>query len=425
MKKFLLSSLMLMMFFLTSPVSAQSISIRLVDGEVRTLLSSLAKIGHMNILIDDSITGKITVSLENIEPIDAIRMVADMKNFTLEYKNSIWIVSTKQQEKLSTYVLPVKYGNPDDLKNAIMVAMKLRNDSEENATRIIVDQSTNSIIFHGTQTDFENAQRILNSIDVPAKQISIEARIISLNKDASKELGIEWQWSSIPQYPDVDLEWTSRRVAQENSNGNLTSTTIDVPYYDIERTLPENAHGILQFGRGPDGFPFEWYYGAKINALISQGKANILSRPNISTIQGREAVINIGGKVPVPTISTTNNTTTTSIEYRDAGIILKCIPRVNEDGSITSKIHVEISTPIYVESMKAYQFQNRSADTMLRVMDGGTIVIGGLMSEEESRAISKVPILGDIPILGELFKNRKKSKTEQELTIFLTAKVLD
>ena len=260
---------------------------------------------------------------------------------------------------------------------------------------------------------------------MPAKQISIEARIISLNKDASKELGIEWQWSSVPQYPEVDLEWTTRRVAQENSNGNLTSTTIDVPYYDIERTLPENAHGILQFGRGPDGFPFEWYYGAKLNALISQGKANILSRPNISTIQGREAVINIGGKVPVPTISTTNNTTTTSIEYRDAGIILKCIPRVNEDGSITSKIHVEISTPIYVESMKAYQFQNRSADTMLRVMDGGTIVIGGLMSEEESRAISKVPILGDIPILGELFKNRKKSKTEQELTIFLTAKVLD
>ena len=306
-----------------------------------------------------------------------------------------------------------------------MTAMNLQSDSSENSTRIIVDQSTNSIIFHGTQTDFENAQRILNSIDVPAKQISIEARIISLNKDASKELGIEWQWSSVPQYPEVDLEWTTRRVAQENSNGNLTSTTIDVPYYDIERTLPENAHGILQFGRGPDGFPFEWYYGAKLNALISQGKANILSRPNISTIQGREAVINIGGKVPVPTISTTNNTTTTSIEYRDAGIILKCIPRVNEDGSITSKIHVEISTPIYVESMKAYQFQNRSADTMLRVMDGGTIVIGGLMSEEESRAISKVPILGDIPILGELFKNRKKSKTEQELTIFLTAKVLD
>ena len=78
-----------MMFFLTSRVSAQPISIRLVDGEVRTLLSSLAKIGHMNILIDDSITGKITVSLENIEPIDAVKMVADMKNFTLEYKNLI------------------------------------------------------------------------------------------------------------------------------------------------------------------------------------------------------------------------------------------------------------------------------------------------------------------------------------------------
>ena len=104
---------------------------------------------------------------------------------------------------------------------------------------------------------------------------------------------------------------------------------------------------------------------------------------------------------------------------------MKCTPRVNDDGSITSQIHVEVSTPIYVESLKAYRFQNRSADTMLRVENGGTMVIGGLMSKEESKSISKVPFLGDIPILGNLFKNRKRSKSDQELTIFLTAKILE
>lgn len=407
--------------FLFAKAEANPISIRLTDGEVRTLLTSLARIGGINILLDDSVTGKISVSLENIEPLDAIEMVARTKNLNIEKSDNSLIVTASDRN--STYILPIKFGEPDEIRNAILVSMN--QSDEKSGERIVIDRATNSILIRGTRAEFENAKKILETIDIPAKQISIEARVISFNKDASKELGVEWQWSAIPQYPDVDLDWISRRIGVTNADGSESSVRVDIPVYEYNRKLGDNMSGILQFGRGPEGIPFEWYYGAKINAMISDGKANILSRPNISTIQGREAIINIGGKVPVPTVSTTNSTTTTSIEYRDAGIILKCTPRVNDDGSITSQIHVEVSTPIYVESLKAYRFQNRSADTMLRVENGGTMVIGGLMSKEESKAISKVPFLGDIPILGNLFKNRKRSKSDQELTIFLTAKILE
>ena len=182
--------------------------------------------------------------------------------------------------------------------------------------------------------------------------------------------------------------------------------------------------GIIQFGRGPEGVPFEFYYSATIQALVTQGKAKMLARPNITTVQGREALINIGGEVPVPTQSVTNNTTTTTYTYRQAGIILRCTPRIHEDGRITATVHTEVSSPLYVEDIKAYRFQNRSADTTVSLRDGETMVIGGLIGSDESRTLSKIPFLGDLPILGSFFRSVRQSRSESEIMIFLTAYVI-
>ncbi|MEE0457567.1 MAG: type II and III secretion system protein [Anaerovibrio sp.] len=133
----------------------------------------------------------------------------------------------------------------------------------------------------------------------------------------------------------------------------------------------------------------------------------------------------IGGDVPVPTVSTTNSTVTTSIEYRPAGIILRCCPMVNEAGQITSRIHTEVSSPQYVEEMKAYSFQRRSVDTTVRLQAGETLIIGGLISSEEIRSMSKLPFLGDLPILGQLFRSVHTSKTTSEVFIMLRAEILN
>ena len=149
-----------------------------------------------------------------------------------------------------------------------------------------------------------------------------------------------------------------------------------------------------------------------------------MARPNITTLQGREAVINIGGSVPVPETQTTNSTVTTSITYKKAGIILRYTPRIHENGEITARVHTEVSSPVYVDALKAYKFQERSADTTVRLKDGETMVIGGLIGSEESRVFAKVPLLGDIPILGAFFKSVRRTKTDSEIMIFLTAHIL-
>ena len=293
--------------------------------------------------------------------------------------------------------------------------------------RVTVDRSTNSLVLFGTAAEADAARKLVSALDLPAKQVSLEARVVAIQKDAAKKLGVEWEWSRLPQYPDYTTTYESVRHTVQNADGSYTTTTEDVPKTTAERSWKdgESIPGIFRFGRGPDGHPFEMYYAATLNALVTDGKAKVLARPNITTLQGHEAVINIGGEVPVPTVATTNSTTTTSITYRQAGIILRYTPRVNADGRITAQVHTEVSSPLYVDELKAYRFQKRSADTTVRLKDGETMVIGGLIGSEESRSLSKVPFLGDLPILGAFFRNVRTSKTDSEIMIFLTAHVLE
>ena len=278
----------------------------------------------------------------------------------------------------------------------------------------------NALVLFGTPTEYGRVKKLLETLDIELKQVAVEARIVAIDKDATKNLGVEWFWSTLPQYPDRDVEYTPPTY---NSNGSLRTSG----YYKETYTRNANdstGYGIIQFGRGPLGTPFEFYYGARLNALVTDGKAKILSRPNVTTIQGREAVINVGSSVPIQQTQTTNSTVTTSFEYRDAGIILKYTPRINADGTITATIHTEVSTPQYVADLKAYRFNTRSADTTVTVRDGEPMIIGGLIGAEEAKSVSKIPFLGDLPILGALFKNHRKSKSESELIIFLTAHVI-
>ena len=213
----------------------------------------------------------------------------------------------------------------------------------------------------------------------------------------------------MPQYPRVRRNDSASWEVSERSAG----------------TGGTSAPGIIRFGRGPEGVPYEFYYTAAIRALITDGRAKMLARPNITTVQGHEALINIGAEVPVPRVSTSNSVTTSGVEYREAGIILRYTPRVTADGSIVARVHTEVSTPVYVDDLKAYRFQKRSADTTVRLRNGETMVIGGLIDSDESRSLAKIPFLGDIPVLGAFFRSVRTSKTETELMIFLTAHVLD
>lgn len=410
-------------FFWLGGSSADAMSLNVQNGDVGELLRSIARMGNINIILDRSVTGSVSLKVDDAEPEEIIRQLAGAGGFALTRDGGTWIVAGQgnvQRGFGSVHVIPVRYAPLHDIKNAVAMyfgqgdgkgaagtekALKdgaeQQKDAAQNRQRVQADISTGSLLVYGTEEEAGRARELVKKLDVPARQISLEAKVVSVNKEDASRLGIQWDWTTLPQY---------------NYDGDEASR----PVFDGSGT----AGGIVSFGRGPEGRPYEWQFAAAIEAMVTHGRADVLSRPNIVTLQGQEAVINIGGEVPVPTVSTTNSTVTTSIEYRPAGIILRCLPMVNEDGYITSKIHTEVSSPQYVEEMKAYSFQKRSADTMVRLKDGETMVIGGLISSEEIKSMSKVPFLGDLPILGNLFKSVRSGVTNSEIFIILKAKIV-
>lgn len=444
---------------------ARPVTLHAVDADVRAVLASVAELGGVGLVLDDSVQGTITIHLDEVEPGDAFAMIAAADNLSLGEAGGVAIITASRtgvQGLYRPYVFPVRYADLDTVAQAVSLSLvpydengqsaagrvretertrrtsedgreiyttarEVRGNRREDDSRILADALTGSIVLYGTASEARAAEKLIAALDQPPPQVSLEARVVAIDKNAAKDLGIEWEWSRAPQYPDYTTSYDTRRHTVQNADGSYTTVTEDVPRETVRRHYTDgggSVPGIIRFGRGPGGHPFEFYYGAKINALITDGKANLLAKPNITTLQGREAVINIGGEVPVQTVSVTNSTTTTSVTYREAGIILRCIPRVGVDGDITAKVHTEVSSPLYVDALSAYRFNKRSADTEVRLRDGETMVIGGLIGSEESKNLSKIPFLGDLPILGAFFRNVRTSKTDSEVMIFLTAKVV-
>lgn len=429
-KKYLILLIVILGIVCSNIISVSANELEAVDVDIRNLLTNIALANNLNIVISDEVQGNVSVKLSNINAQDMIKIIAENNNYTYQFKDNIIYIS-KGDKDINLYTVQINYLELDKIAQTInlMLTGNLPDkiDDKDKKTdinnKVMIDESENTISFYGTLKQYEQIKNFLQEQDKPQKQVSLEAKVTAIQKDAAKDLGVSWEWSKLPQSPEHEITYDTVKHTVINEDGSKEEITDYLPVDEVTRKWndDENIPGVIRFGKGVDGYPYEFYYAAKIDALISDGKANILARPNITTIQGKEAVINIGSEVPVPTVSTTNSTTTTSIKYREAGIILKCTPRVNEDGIITVKVHTEVSSPMYVEDMKAYRFQKRSADTIVRLKDGQTMVIGGLIGSDEAKQMSKIPFLGDIPILGNLFKHIQKSKSDTEVMIFLTA----
>lgn len=433
-KKYLILLVVTLGIICSNILSVSANELEAVDVDIRNLLTSIALANNLNIVISDEVQGNVSVKLSNINAQDMIKIIAENNNYTYQFKDNVIYIS-KGDKDINLYTVQINYLELDKIAQTINLMLtgnltdKIDDKDKKTAinNKVMIDESENTISFYGTLKQYEQIKNFLQEQDKPQKQVSLEAKVTAIQKDAAKDLGVSWEWSKLPQSPEHEITYDTVKHTVINEDGSKEEITDYLPVDEVTRKWndDENIPGVIRFGKGVDGYPYEFYYAAKIDALISDGKANILARPNITTIQGKEAVINIGSEVPVPTVSTTNSTTTTSIKYREAGIILKCTPRVNEDGIITVKVHTEVSSPMYVEDMKAYRFQKRSADTIVRLKDGQTMVIGGLIGSDEAKQMSKIPFLGDIPILGNLFKHIQKSKSDTEVMIFLTAHEVD
>lgn len=415
-------------------VASPLVTMSVVDADVRDVLTGMATIGKVNVVIDDSVTGKISVNFKGIPFDTALDTITRSKGLSMHRNGNVIVFASMEKMEKGfglVRVFPLKYARADHIKNIIVGGGK--SDSEfmvenpgaasnsdagtlkgaaggatassankEGIKGLVLntDASTNSLIAFGAPEQIEKVQLLLKELDVPYQQILLEAQVMALSKNASRSLGIDWTWS---QFPPATQSSTS------------TTTT--------------NYFPIGKFA-GADGVFHNFGVNATLNALVTSGDGKILARPNVMTFNGNKATIFIGDQLPIVTPSTTGGTTTNTTSYKNAGISLSYVPRINDDDFITASVFVEVSTPTMVTlgsgsgATQAYQITTRSAQTNVRMKDGDTLVIGGLISSSDTKNMSKVPILGDLPMLGKLFQSVTRGKIETEVVIFLKAKIV-
>jgi len=380
----------------------QSIDLSFVDEDVRVILHTLAIINNVDIIIDESIKGNITLKLKSTTFENALILITSAKGLSYRKIGESFIIEPVDMGTTEIYKL--RYIRAVDIKKTlepIMNSLKLKAE---------IDEISNSLIFSGSPTGCARIKILLTDLDVPQQQVVIEAKVVAINKAKTKELGIDWSWDVTPQYAEYSAE-------QVNIANGVTTI-------EPGKVTRDTGKGIIQFGRNPEGHPYEFYYQAKINALISNGNAKILASPKVTTINGNEARILIGDHIPVLTERMEDGKTTTTVEYIDTGIKLTYTPTITADGTITAKVHTEVSTPSLVTDIKNYRITTREVESMVCMKDGETMVIGGLIGSEESKTNNKIPFLSELPLIGTLFKSVHNSKVETEVIIFLTAKLV-
>lgn len=402
---------------------ADHVTLHVKNAPVEEVLGGLADLNHINIVLPGKIEGTVTADLEGVSGEEAFRMVAASCGLSVSRSGNTLIVHGGEDGKSGTIQsYRLSYAEAEEVASELKSLMDAR--------RISFDGASNTLILQGTVMELMNAEKLVRQLDRPEKQVKIEAEVISVNRSAMKELGIDWDFKSLTgaatysrnDSDSVEYVTDSAGEVQYDSQGNARMKRTARQGWDV--SLPE-GYGSLQFGRSVSGHPYSFLFQARLNALITQGKARVLARPHIMTLNGRKADILIGSRIPVLVDHIEGGNKTTAVEYKEAGIRLTCLPRISAENEITADIHAEVSTPYLVPEMKAYRIMTRQAGTKVRIYSGDVLTIGGLIDRESSDSLHKVPFLGDIPLLGKLFQSRQHTEEESDVIIRIKADIVE
>lgn len=376
--KFTAAALAALMLTCNISTSVLAFSVDFAPGT--PLVEALRALGYKsnkNLIVNGDLDGTIAMHMEDTDFDTVLRALSRSNDFSYEYlddKQTVLIAPTDSMSSIETFKL--KHIDPETAAKQIALLTE--------ADKVMADKENHTLTVSGSSSLLYQVRQELEKVDVASQQVNIQAMVVELSKGNSRNLG---------------LSYLSNPWSKDTSIG------------------------------GYNGFKFS--VSGQHEETLSNGK--VLARPNVTVFDGRKAIILMGDKVPVFTSSSdstdSDSSTTMTVEYKEVGVKLEVLPRINEmdKQTITLVIKPSVSTiSQWVESgnNKAPQISERSAETTVRVKNGETILIGGLLKNEEIKSIKQIPFLSKIPILGELFKSRSTEKKDTEVVIAITPKIV-
>lgn len=423
--------------------TGERLNVNFQNIQIRALLQIIADVAGKNMVTSDSVSGAITLRLENVPWDQALDIVLKTKGLSKdENGNVIWVAPTEevaaqqkqeleaqqQAEQLAPLVgeiIQVNYAKALDLQ-ALLASEDSSFLSERGA--VSVDERTNVLIVNDTREKLAGIQSIVRRIDVPVRQVLIESRVVIANDDFSKSVGASVGASFADISGDTIIGGSGTLLGSDTITNGLRNGTPILPSVGnrLSTNFRANSQGPQAPSYGVSILGSDFLVDLELSALQAEGKGEVVSTPRLITADGQAALIEQGTEIPYTTQSTNNQPGQT--EFKDAKLKLEVTPQITPDDSVIMKLKVNKDSIGQIIPQagggSAVAIDTRGIETQVLVSDGETVVLGGIFEQDVRKSVSKVPLLGDIPLLGFLFRTQSNENSKQELLIFVTPKIL-
>ena len=415
----------------------ERLSLNFQNIDVRSLLQVFADFTNLNIVTSDSVTGTLSLRLKDVPWDQALQIVLDSKGLASRRNgNVLWVaprneLATKEKaelesqqqvtelEPLRSQVFRLNYQSAGDVRNMLLGAGAAGGAAVGGTTtsRILskrgsltADTRTNQLFVSDIPSKLEEVQAFLQKIDIPVRQVMIEARIVEADDGFSRNLGAKLGFASNTNGARYGNTYTNVLPGATSDN----SPAISLPANGINGVNAASV-AVSLFNAGAGRF-----LALELSALEADGRGKIVSSPRVVTADNIKALIEQGTEIPYQQATSSG---ATSVSFKKANLKLEVTPKITPDGNIFLDVDVNKDS-VGIQTTNGFAIDTKHVQTQVLVENGGTVVIGGIYTQNERTDINKVPLLGDIPVLGNLFKSTAKINKRTELLVFLTPRVL-
>jgi type IV pilus assembly protein PilQ len=433
--------------------SGEKLSLNFQNIEVRSLLQVIADFTNFNIVTSDTVTGALTLRLKDVPWDQALQIIMDAKGLGMRKTGSVlWIapkdeidertkkdyeaaLSIQKLEPLKTQAFQLNYAKAADMVTQLTSTSSntgsggTQNRFLSERGSAISEPRTNQLFVTDTPSRLEEVRKLLSTLDVAVRQVMIEARIVEARDTFGRSLGVKLGGGDLRAQLGGDGGYSlsgNNRIAFGTSYANATSsagygTTVDTSGTYVN--LPASLSGVENFG----SFALSIFNSAanrfltlELSAMEADGQGKIVSSPRLITADQTKALIEQGTEYPY-SVTAPNGATT--IAFKKAVLKLEVTPQITPEGNII--LDLDVSKDSRGETTtQGVAIDTKHIKTQVLIENGGTVVIGGIFEMEESSQENKIPLLGDVPVVGNLFKNKTKESVKREMLVFITPKVI-
>jgi type IV pilus assembly protein PilQ len=417
--------------------TGEKLSLSFQDIEVRSVLQLIADFTGLNLVASDTVSGRITLRLQNVPWDQALDLILKTKGLDKRKIGNVLLVAPadeiaareqlelESQKKVEALApLRTQYIRINYAKAADMAALIQKEGSLLTARgTITTDERTNTLIIQDTEAKLTEVSEVVSILDIPVQQVLIESRVVIASTNVAKEMGVRWGVAAFNQNPDIGHStWFggSREGLTENIEGVLENNELEIGPSAMAMDFGVQGTNASRFALGF----FDADSGLidlELSALDAQGDAELVATPKVLTADQQPALIASGQQIGYQTATASG---ATQIAFIEAELRLEVTPQITPEGKVLMEIKVNNDSLNSDSSSNRPLLDTNRLETSVLVGDGETVVLGGIFQQAVSHSVVKTPLLGDLPWIGNLFRKKTNSDIKQELLIFITPKVV-